>query len=253
VKALHDLGLVKETEAYTIRRNRGLILGPDGNKMSKSKGNVINPDEIVNMLGADTVRLYLAFMGPYGVTVNYPWDPNGVVGMRRFLERIWKFQKKVVDINNGKVTQFLHKAIKKITEDIEEYKFNTAITQMMILSNMWEKADFILRDEYKILLQLLAPFAPHITEELWSIVGEKRSIHKSNWPKWDKNLIKDEEAKIMIQVNGKLRGEIVIEVNESEEKIKEKALNHEAILKFTLGAKPQRFIYVKNRLINIVI
>src|SRR3989338_4045150 len=151
VKAMYDLGLVKDAEAYKVRRNRGLILGPDGNKMSKSKGNVINPDEIVKKLGADTVRMYLSFMGPYGVTVNYPWDPNGVVGLRRFLERVWKFQNK---IGEGKTTSFLQKAVKKMTEDIGEYKFHTAITQMMILVNEWEKAEFILKDEYKTFLQL---------------------------------------------------------------------------------------------------
>ena len=146
---MYDLGLVKEVEAYKVRRNRGLILGPDGNKMSKSKGNVINPDEIVQQLGADTVRMYLSFMGPYGVTVNYPWDPNGVVGLRRFLERVWRIQNK---IGKGSATPFLHKAIKKMTEDMSEYKFNTAITQMMMVVNEWEKAESILKSEYKILL-----------------------------------------------------------------------------------------------------
>lgn len=258
IKAMYDLGLVKDEEAYKVRRNRGLILGPDGNKMSKSKGNVINPDEIVEKLGADTVRMYLCFMGPYGVTVNYPWDPNGVVGLRRFLERVWRFQNK---IGKGSVTPLLHKAIKKMTEDMGEYKFNTSITQMMMVVNEWEKAEFILKSEYKILLQILSPFAPHITEELWQTVIKEvhpgavleRSIHLSAWPKWDENLIKDEEIKIAIQVNGKVRAELMINIDEDEETIKERALQNENVLKFVSKDKIRKVIYVKNRLINIVL
>lgn len=253
VKAMYDLGLVKEQEAYVVRRNRGLILGPDSNKMSKSKGNVINPDEIVERLGADTVRMYLAFMGPYGVTVNYPWDPNGVVGVRRFLERVWKLKEKVNKKGGGKVTSFLHKAIKKMTEDIEEYKFNTAISKMMVLLNGWDKSDSILESEYKLLLQLLAPFAPHITEELWSELGEKKSIHLSKWPEYDPKLIQDTEVRIAIQVNGKLRAEMVLAVDATEDEAKALALAHPNVQKFLSGQQPKKIIFVKGRLINIVV
>jgi len=249
VKALYDLGLVKDPEAYKVRRNRGLILGPDGNKMSKSRGNVVNPDEIVEKLGADTVRMYLSFMGPYGVTVNYPWDPNGVVGIRRFLERVWRFQYK---IGKGDNTPFLQKVIKKMTEDIMEYKFHTAITQMMILLNEWEKRDFILKNEYKILLQVLSPFAPHMTEELWNMLGEKKSIHLSSWPKIDESLIEDKEIKIAVQINGKVRTEIMIRVEDNEETAKQKALTNEVVLKYMGSGIIKKVIYVKNRLINIV-
>ncbi|MFZ3011901.1 MAG: class I tRNA ligase family protein [Minisyncoccia bacterium] len=249
VKALYDLGLVKDTEAYKVRRNRGLILGPDGNKMSKSKGNVVDPDEIVKKLGADTVRMYLSFMGPYGVTVNYPWDPNGVVGIRRFLERVWKFQYK---IGKGSSTPFLQKVIKKMTIDMGEYKFHTAITQMMILLNEWEKAEYILKNEYKILLQILSPFAPHMAEELWSILGEKKSIHLSNWPKADESMAEDKDIKIAVQINGKVRTEIVIKIDEDDEEIKERALVDEIVLRYIKGESVKKIIYVKNRLINIV-
>ncbi|MEJ0002077.1 MAG: class I tRNA ligase family protein [bacterium] len=252
-KALYDLGLVKDDEAYTVRRNRGLILGPDGNKMSKSKGNVINPDEIVETLGADTVRLYLSFMGPYGVTVNYPWDPNGVVGVRRFLERVWKLSAKIAKEQNGKVTPTLHKTIKKMSADMEEYKFNTSIAQMMILLNEWEKADAVQKDEYKTLLRLLAPFAPHIAEELWHELGETESIHLAEWPAFDENLIKDETVEIALQINGKLRGTMSAAVDESEEHIKKAALENANIAKYMEGKTSQRVVYVKNRLINIVI
>ena len=262
VKAMYDLGIVKDAEAYKVRRNRGLILGPDGDKMSKSKGNVVNPDEIVEKLGADTVRMYLSFMGPYGVTVNYPWDPNGVVGIRRFLERVWRFQYK---IGKGNSTPFLQKVIKKMTEDIVEYKFHTAITQMMILINEWEKAEYILKTEYKTLLQLLSPFAPHMTEELWQIINEKKpapyeakgfrsgSIHLSEWPKWDEKLIQDEEIKIAVQINGKVRTELMIRAEDDEGTVKEKVLLDEVVLKYLAGGNVKKVIYVKNRLVNIVL
>ena len=250
VKAMHDIGLTNVDEAYKVRRNRGLILGPDGNKMSKSKGNVINPDEIVDKLGADTVRMYLAFMGPYGVTVNYPWDPNGVVGVRRFLERVWKLKEK---IGKGETTPFLHKVIKKIGEDMEEYKFNTAISQMMILLNEWDKAEAIEVSEYRTLLQLLSPFAPHITEELWSLLGEKDSIHLTEWPLWDKDKIIDETIKIVVQVNGKVRTELTVPSGTSEEDIKAQALEDETIITWIKDKEVKRIIYVKDRLVNIVI
>lgn len=250
IKAMNDIGLSEDKETFVVRRNRGLILGPDGNKMSKSKGNVINPDEIVDRLGADTVRLYLGFMGPYGVTGNYPWDPNGVVGVRRFLERVWKLKEK---IGAGTVTPLLHKTIHKITTDIEEYKFNTSISAMMILVNEWEKTDQILLDEYKKLLTLLAPFAPHITEELWSELGETRSIHFSTWPVPNQDLLIDTEVVVGVQINGKLRAEIPIKSGSSEEEIKEAVLLLPRIKEYIGDREIKKFIVVPNRIINIVI
>jgi leucyl-tRNA synthetase len=251
VKALNDLGLVKEKEAYKIRRNRGLILGPDGNKMSKSKGNVIDPDEIVERLGTDTVRMYLAFMGPYGVTTNYPWDPNGVVGVRRFLERVWKAKEKISE--KSKISKNIHKVIKKMTEDIDDHKYNTAIAQMMTLLNEWDKQELISQEEYKIFLQLLAPFAPHITEELWAEFDEKESIHLSGWPKFDYALVEDEEVTIGVQINGKLRGEITVSKDESKESIEEMALALPKIKEHINGKKVEKIIVVQGRIINIVI
>lgn len=248
-KALFDLGLVKDNEAYTIRRNRGLILGPDGNKMSKSKGNVINPDEIVKRLGADTVRMYLAFMGPYGVTINYPWDPNGVVGVRRFLERVWKLKTK---IGEGHKTALLHQTIQKMTTDIQEYKFNTAISAMMILLNFWEKQEAVLIEEYKIFLQLLAPFAPHLAEELWSQADETQSIHISSWPEADTSILKEEFKIIPIQINGRVRTTLNIRIGTSEEELQEMALAHPRIKELILGQAIEKFIIVPNKIINIV-
>ncbi|MBP9701119.1 MAG: leucine--tRNA ligase [Candidatus Pacebacteria bacterium] len=249
-KALKDIGLVNDTEAFTVRRNRGLILGPDGNKMSKSKGNVINPDEIVERLGADTVRMYLAFMGPYGVTTNYPWDPNGVVGVRRFLERVWKLKEKIGD---SKVTPQLHKAIKKMTDDIDEFKFNTAISAMMILINEWEKFDRILELEYKTLLRLLAPFAPHMTEELWHELGETSSVHLSEWPKVDPALLVDDVVTIGVQINGKVRDELTIAVSATKEDIQTAALALSRIKEYIEGKSIKTVIVVPGRIINIVV
>ncbi len=284
VKALYDLGLVKENEAYVDRRNRGLILGPDGQKMSKSRGNVVDPDEIVERLGADTVRLYLAFMGPYGVTVNYPWDPNGVVGVRRFLERVWKLQYKVSpplqggvaesrggvesnptpppvgtspNLGEEKIQTLLHKTIKGVTEDIAEFKFNTAISKMMILTNALEKEEKVAITSFTALLKLLSPFAPHMTEELWSNVNgqmsDVTSIHLSDWPKYDPAKIVDEEVTIVVQVNGKVRADFTVPTDSAEEDVKEKALSHDKIKPLTEGKEVKKVIYVKNKLVSIVI
>lgn len=249
-KALYDLGFVKDIEAYKVRRNRGLILGPDGNKMSKSKGNVINPDEIVDRLGADTVRMYLAFMGPYGITANYPWDPNGVVGVRRFLERVWKSKEKISDVQENKI---IHKIIKKITEDIEEHKYNTAISSMMILLNEWDKQEGILNQDYKTLLQLLAPFAPHITEELWYQLGERESIHLSTWPKYDESLVVEDQVTVGVQINGKLRAEITLAKDVDSKEVEKMVLELPKIKEHIEGKNISKIIVVPNRIINIVI
>ena len=253
VKVLHDLGFVQESEAYTMRRNRGLILGPDGNKMSKSKGNVIDPDEIVTRLGADTVRLYLAFMGPYGVTTNYPWDPNGVVGVRRFLERVWKLAEKVKTAS-GEIrdTSLIHQTIKGITDDMVEYKFNTAISKMMILMNVWEKESISLGD-YKILLRLLAPFAPHIAEELWMELGETESIHLASWPTFDPSKIDDQSVTLGIQVNGKVRADITIDRDLDEHSVRDLVLAIPEIQKWIDGKEIKKFIYLKGRIISLVV
>lgn len=253
-KALFDLGLVNEDEAYKVRRNRGLILGPDGEKMSKSRGNVIDPDEIVERLGADTVRMYLAFMGPYGVTVNYPWDPNGVVGVRRFLERVWKLKDQVdLEKKTCRTDNLVEKTIKGVKEDIENFKFNTAISKMMILVNALEKEEKVTERTYKTLLQLLSPFAPHITEELWHEMGEDQSIHLSDWPKYDESKIVDNEFELVLQVNGKKRGSIVLANDISEDEIKKIAMDDESVKRNIEGKEIVRVVVVPKKLINIVV
>jgi leucyl-tRNA synthetase len=254
VKALHDLGLVKDDEAYTVRRNRGLILGPDGNKMSKSKGNVIDPDEVVEKLGADTVRLYLCFMGPYGVTGSYPWDPNGVVGVRRFLERVWRLKEKIdIEKKICKTDSLVHKTIRGMTEDIELFKFNTAVSKMMILINAFEKEETLVSGSYRTLLKLLAPFAPHMTEELWHDLGETTSIHLASWPSYDGRLIVDDVVTIAVQINGKVRGELTVSNDTPEDTIREQALALPRVQPYLEGKTPVKVIVVPGRIVNIVL
>jgi leucyl-tRNA synthetase len=242
-----------------------MILGEGGVKMSKSLGNVINPDDIVKTYGADTLRLYEMFMGPFNQSV--AWSEEAIIGPRRFLERIWKIatriQKNFVAPPTSGVPReqnfsesvliqkLLHKTIKKVSEDIEEMRFNTAVSTMMILVNEMDKNEVSVKD-FKKFLQILAPFAPHITEELWAMFGEKKSITLSEWPKYDKNLIQDEELKIAVQINGKVKTEIMIKVDDTEEQIKKQTLLNEVVLRYIGGKEVKKVIYVKNRLINIV-
>lgn len=249
-KALHDLKLTKEKEPYTRRMNRGLILGPDGQKMSKSKGNVIDPDDVVKRLGADTVRMYLAFIGPFNEPGSYPWSPEAIVGVRRFLERVWKLQDKIVLEAPAEVERELHKAIKKVTEDISEMKFNTAIAALMSFINIAEKQG-VTSSQFDCLLTLLAPFAPHISEELWHVRGHKRSVHLEKWPRWsDKKLIAS-EVTIAVQVNGKLRGTVVMPAQASENNVRNAALKE--VGKWLEGKDPKRVIVIPGKIVNIVL
>ncbi len=253
-KFLYDIKLVPTSEPYMKRTSHGLILAQGGEKMSKSKGNVVNPNDIVARYGADSLRLYTMFMGPFDQAI--AWSDEAIIGPRRFLERVWKLGMTVLALNKKSSSplfeKVLHKTIKKVGEDIEGMRFNTAISAMMVLLNETENAQVSLED-FKKFLQILAPFAPHITEELWAEFGEKKSIHISIWPEWKKDMIADEELKIVIQINGKVRGEMMIQKDDSEDQIKEKALKTEAISRHLEGKAPIKIIYVKNRLINIVL
>ncbi|MFZ1020083.1 MAG: class I tRNA ligase family protein, partial [Minisyncoccia bacterium] len=262
-KFLYDLKLVPTSEPYKKRTSHGMILGEGGVKMSKSLGNVINPDEIVKTYGADTLRIYEMFMGPFDQSV--AWSAESIIGSRRFLERVWNLQYKVQ--KNKKYTEFeIEKTIKKVSEDIEEMKFNTAISALMIFVNEIGKLESISQIAYEKFLQILAPFAPHIAEEIWQKLAPQgrtlgslkvrpfpASIHLSAWPKWDENLTRDEEIKIAVQINGKVRAEIMIQADEDEEEIKKQVLANETVLKYMTGKNIQKIIYVKNRLMNIVL
>ncbi|MFH0959288.1 MAG: class I tRNA ligase family protein, partial [Pseudomonadota bacterium] len=221
-KFLHDQGHVPTSEPYQKRTSQGLILAEDGRKMSKSFGNVINPDEIVEQYGADTLRVYLMFMGPFSESI--PWSTTGVVGVRRFLEKVWNLPEKLSDQESEEVTRELHKTIKKVTSDIEEMKYNTAVSQMMILVNQMQVAEYVSKDTFEKFLIIFAPFAPHLAEELWQMIGHKDSVTLEAWPQHDPKLAKDETIELPIQVNGKLRATIQVVAEISETEVRELAL-----------------------------
>lgn len=251
-KALLDLGLVKDNEPYQKRLNRGLVLGPDGNKMSKSKGNVIDPDEQVGRVGADTVKMYLAFMGPYGEVANYPWDMGGIAGLRRFLERVNGLGELLKSEENLEVTKLLHKTVLKVRSDVTSYKFNTAISAMMIFVNLAEK-EGLTEESCKTFLKLLAPFAPHLTEELWSNLGNTTSIHTEAYPEADENLAVDSEVTIGIQINGKSRGEVTLGVETGEDEAINLAKAVPAVEKYLAETEVLKVIYVPGRIINFIV
>ena len=249
---LYDMGYVPFREPFKKLKNQGMILATDGRKMSKRWNNVINPDDIVNNYGADTLRVYEMFMGPFEQSL--PWSTESIIGSRRFIDKVYRLKEKVKDIKSSEgIEKILHKTIKKVTSDIEDFALNTAISSMMILVNEMEKAESIGEKDFKMFLQILAPFAPHITEEIWSNLGEKKSIHKSSWPKWDKKKIIDETIKIAIQVNGKVRGEFIIGIDMDEEDIKNLAIKDKNVIPWIYGKEVKRLIYVKGRIVNIVV
>jgi len=261
-KFLFDIGVVSSEEPFPRLEFLGFILAEDGRKMSKRWKNIINPDDMVDRFGADSFRLYEMFIGPFEYTA--PWNTNGLVGTTRFLEKVWKVASRINTeenshelVTNNSLEILLHKTIKKVSEDIESFKFNTAISTMMIYVNEIEstftKGSDVTKDDFKKFLQLLAPFAPHICEELRFLLGEKKSIHLSSWPKWDESKIKDDKIKIILQVNGKMRGNMNVSANATEDDIKEQAMQNEIVMKWVLGKEPQKVIYVKNRLVNIVV
>jgi len=250
-KVLADIGVATEREPYKRRMNRGLILGADGKKMSKSKGNVVDPDEVVGNVGADAVRTYLAFMGPYGEAGSYPWDMDGVVGMRRFLERVVSLQEKITDTDvSEEVEKLLHKTIQKTTHDIENFKFNTAISALMIFLNEAEKKQ-LSKEHYKTFLKLLSPIAPHIAEELWESLGELTSVHLEEWPLFDESKIIEEAASIAVQVNGKVRATIEVPTDASQEEIQTKIDETDELTNWLEGGYEIKKI-VPNRLISLV-
>ncbi len=254
-KALCDMGYIniKSREPFTKLRNQGMILAEDGRKMSKSLGNVINPDEVVDEYGADTFRMYEMFMGPLEDTK--PWKTSSIIGIRRFLEKVWRLQNKiiasyVIDFN---INKLLHQTIQQVPDDIEGMRFNTAISQLMILINSLDKEKKINQKLFEQFLVLLSPFAPHITEELWEKLGYKKSIIFANWPEYNKNLIQENEIELVVQVNGKVRDKIKVAADISEQIAKQKVLESEKIQKWLKSAKIKKIIYIKNKLISLVI
>ncbi|MDP3899483.1 MAG: leucine--tRNA ligase [bacterium] len=249
-KFLFDEEAAPSTEPYAKRVSHGMVLAEDGKKMSKSLGNVVNPDVIVNNVGADSLRLYEMFMGPYADTI--PWSTEGVKGVRRFLEKVWALQNFAETRRGASVRPLLHKTIKKVGEDIDDMKFNTAVSAMMIFLNIALK-EGITKEDFEKFLIILAPFAPHLAEELWEKLGHSDSIFLQSWPSYDKNLVKDKTVTIAVQINGKLRATVEAPADVSEEEVKKQALDNEQVKKWTSGKKIVKIIYVQGRLINIII
>jgi leucyl-tRNA synthetase len=249
-KVLYDLKLVKDKEPYTRRMNRGLILGPDGQKMSKSKGNVIDPDDVVKKLGADTLRLYLAFIGPYNEPGSYPWSQEGISGTRRFIERVWKLREKIVKQTEEDVERELHYAIQKITETTVDMKFNAGIATLMTLMNVFDKKNLTLA-QYETFLKLLAPFAPHVTEELWTLQGRKQSIHLAPWPKWNPAKLVKSMITIAIQVNGKLRGTVDVKADASQAVVL--SASRDKVGQWLLDGEVKKEVYIPGKLVNFVV
>ncbi|HEX7586441.1 MAG TPA: class I tRNA ligase family protein, partial [Patescibacteria group bacterium] len=254
-KVLHNLGYIDFDEPFLKLSHQGIILAEDGRKMSKSLGNVVNPDDIVNEFGADSLRLFEMFMGP--LEDMKPWNTRGIAGTQRFLDKIYRFTNNVQTKNeagvNKSLENLLHKTIKKVTEDIGNLRFNTSISALMILVNKMEKEQNLQAAEYELLITLLSPFAPHIAEELWEKLGHKESIFLEPWPEYDPELIKDEEIELVIQINGKLRDRIKVATDISEKEAKKISLESKKVKNFIAGKKIQKIIFVKGKLINIVV
>ena len=266
-KFLFDIGLVPASEPYKKRTSHGIILAEGGEKMSKSKGNVINPDSIVERFGADTLRLYEMFMGPFEQAIE--WNESSLIGPRRFLERVWKLKEKLAltkssDVSFGKhdqtsldkvfpfATTLLNQTIKKVSEDIETLGFNTAISTLMIFANDLDRREKVFKEDYETLLKLLAPFAPHMTEEIWSGLGHTSSIHREQWPEFDETKLVSDEVIIVVQVNGKVRGQFSALSSINEKDAVGVAKNLLEIQKWIGDKTVQKSVYVPAKLVNFV-
>ena len=258
-KFLFDIGIAETDEPFPELHNQGMILGSDNRKMSKRWGNVVNPDDVIRLYGADSFRLFEMFIGPFYSQL--PWSTDGIIGSRRFIEKVWKIAQRIIE-NPAKQTSLpvlkaLHKTIKKVDEDIISFNFNTAVSAMMILVNEIEKGEnitpSITPSDLKILLQILSPFAPHITEELWSELGEKKSINQSVWPMHDPKLIIDDTANITIQINGKTRGIIEVARDFPQSDTENMAKQHVDVARHLGQREIIKIVNVPNRLINFVV
>ena len=252
-KFLYDIGVVKTKEPYAKRTSHGMILGENGEKMSKSRGNVVNPDDIVENYGADTFRTYEMFIGAFDVAT--PWSEQGVKGCHKFMERVWGLLDFLTDGDeySKDLESAMHKTIKKVSDDIEKMKFNTAIATLMALINDIYKKKAITRAELKTFLQLLNPTAPHITEEMWQIAGFEKTIAETPWPKYDEAKTIDAEVEIVVQINGKIKDKISIPAGTSKEDLEKIATENEKIKELTEGKQIVKVIAVPNKLVNVVV
>ena len=252
-KFLYDIGVVNTKEPYQKRTSHGMILGENGEKMSKSRGNVINPDDVINEVGADAFRVYEMFIGAFDLAT--PWSTNGVKGCYKFLERVWNMQNMVVegDTYSKELENSVHKLIKKVSDDIEKMKFNTAIAAMMSFVNECYKKGSVTKAEFKTFLTLLNPFAPHITEELWQLQGFLGTIAQSSWPTYDEAKTIDDEVEIVIQVCGKIRAKKVVSASLSKEELEKVVLESDEVKALTEGKEIVKVIVVPGKLVNLVV
>jgi leucyl-tRNA synthetase len=250
---LYDIGVVSTKEPFKKLQHVGLIMGEDGRKMSKRFGNVVNPDDIVGTYGADTMRLYECFMGPFDQQV--AWSTGGIMGSRRFIERVWKLGEKISkkESLSKEAETNLHKTIQKVTDDITSMRFNTAISTLMIALNEFEKSPAISREQYEMFLKIIAPFAPHMSEEVWTSLGNKKSIHLSVWPVSDKSKTVESVVKIGVQVSGRVRGVIEVEIEAIESRVVEIAKANPEINKWIEDKKIVKIIYVPGKILNLVV
>jgi leucyl-tRNA synthetase len=265
-KAMRDMGLVDFDEPMTVLRNQGIILGEDGEKMSKSRGNVVAPDELVAQYGADTVRGYLMFGWRW--EQGGPWDPHGIQGVARWLPRVWDLVLEPISEAEGAPTdeqianlrRWTHKTIRRITGDMEKFAFNTIISGLMEFTNALQKAKGTAiygteawDEAVETLLLLLAPCCPHIAEELWGRTGRPYSIHQQSWPEYDADLAAEEVITLVVQVNGKLRARLEVQADVTEEEAREAALADENVRRHVGDKEIRKVIYVPGRLVNVVV
>lgn len=257
-KFLYDLGVVPTKEPFQKLFNQGMILGGNNEKMSKSRGNVVNPDDVVTQYGADTLRMYEMFMGPLDASI--AWSENGLEGSRKFLERVWrlivdeegKLRDRITTINDGSLTKVYNQTVKKVTEDYNQLHFNTAISQMMVFVNEAYKAESLCYEYVEGFVQLLAPIAPHISEELWEVLGNKDGISYVTWPTFDEAALVENEVEMVIQVNGKVRSKVTVALNEDKAIIEKLATEDALVQDFISGKTIRKVIVVANKLVNIV-
>lgn len=257
-KFLYDIGVVPTKEPYQKLYNQGMILGENNEKMSKSRGNVVNPDDVIERYGADTLRLYEMFMGPLDASI--AWNENGLEGSRKFLDRVWRLivdennqmRDRITTINDHKLTKVYNQTVKKVTEDLENMHFNTAISQLMVFVNEANKIDSLPYEYIEGFVQLLAPIAPHIAEELWEILGNKESLTYVPWPTFDEAALIENEVEVVFQVNGKVRAKINISRGLTKDELEQMALTSEAIQSFIEGKTIRKVIVIPDKLVNIV-
>jgi leucyl-tRNA synthetase len=257
-KFLYDIGVVPTKEPFEKLFNQGMILGENNEKMSKSRGNVVNPDDVINQYGADTLRLYEMFMGPLDASI--AWNENGLEGSRKFLDRVWrlivdengKMRDRITTFNDGKLSKVYNQTVKKVTEDYEQLHFNTAISQLMVFVNEAYKADALPYEYVEGFVQLLAPIAPHIGEELWSILGNDNGISYVPWPTYDESALVEDEIEVVFQVNGKVRAKAMVPADAEKAVLEQLAQENELVQEQLQGKTIRKVIVVPNKLVNIV-